>query len=141
MLTGFTGNGGVSGRRVPAKDLEALNTYLGAHALLPPGMPDSGIADPGLIGESLEVLGDDEASPEALIEAIVVLGHTPSMTAHDALRRHAASTRPLASIAGIAADECLDWIAQFRRAQRAGDGIPVPPSPTAGAREGDRVLN
>jgi hypothetical protein len=114
LLTAFFGSGGVSARPVAAQSVDALHTYFAAHDLLPRSMSDSGVDEAALIERSLRVLDDSESSAAALLEALVILGHTPTMGAYEALQRHAASKRPHADVAALAAEECLDWIAHFQ---------------------------
>lgn len=98
-------------RPLAESEYEAMRTYLDAHLMLPFDFEGDKPAAYPLIQDAFAVLGDDSASPEALLRALVTLGHTPTTDALQVLRRHAASDRPHADVAKFAAEECVDWIA------------------------------
>ncbi len=87
--------------------------------LLPDTFSDFGPAWLQHVRSAMEIVADSSASPESLLWAIVVLGHTTTEAAFAALERHARSKRTHADIAVFAADECADWIAVAKQGQSA----------------------
>ncbi|MFW5741001.1 MAG: hypothetical protein ACOC1F_11610 [Myxococcota bacterium] len=97
---------------VDERSRKAVTTYFEAHALLPRRMQEGMEPPQPTIREAIEVLQDEQSDADALLRAIVILGHVPTPSAHDALKRHAASGRTHADVAVVAADECAGWMAQ-----------------------------
>jgi len=100
----------ISSTPIAEEDLDAWRTYLEAHALLPGDYHLGGPMAEAVAEEAFDVLGKEGAPQVAWLRSIVVLGHTPTATALQALNHHATSGRPLADVARMAADECADWI-------------------------------
>ncbi|MBI5532185.1 MAG: hypothetical protein HY898_05700 [Deltaproteobacteria bacterium] len=101
---------------VDASCSQAVVQYIEAHSLLPNGFDGTASAWTSTVSDSLAALGDANGEPAAWIRAILVLGHTPTQLALDALQRHAASGRKFADLARVAADECVDWMVRTRTA-------------------------
>jgi len=91
-------------------DFASFQTYLEAHALLPYDFEGDRPEAHDAIQDAFTVVADTAASAGALLRAVVVLGHTPTVAALEVLQHHAASDRPHATVARFAADECRDWI-------------------------------
>jgi hypothetical protein len=109
-------NGSVTSRPIAAADMGAMQTYAAAHSILPPEFYRNANPPDSYINEALRALNDEGANAHALLRAIVVLGHTPNVTALEALRCYGQSDRPHAAIARMATDECSDWIANTETA-------------------------
>lgn len=128
LLTGSLLTGEVFATAFTEEDSGAVDTYLAAHRLLPEATClDDEAEIHGRISRALGRLADQKAAPEDLLEAIVILGHVPSSIALTALQRHAASDRPHADVARIAADECLSWMADLDQLLRALGPEPAAP--------------
>lgn len=115
MTAAFVNGVETSAHPIDAKDQPSLQSYIQAHALLPRDF--SPHEDPTafeLGTEAVKVLGDQQATEPDVLLAIMMLGHTPSGAALQALQRHAVSERPFANIAKMAAIECADWIGWTR---------------------------
>ena len=109
----------MTSKRLDAKDIPVMRTYVEAHSLLPDTFSDFGPASLPHVRSAMEIVADPTATPELLLWAIVVLGHTPTEAAFAALERHARSARTHADIAVFAADECADWITSTKLEQSA----------------------
>ncbi len=111
MTTRFTEEGfNISNTPIAEEDMGALHAYMNAHALLPADYHLGGSTARALAQEALDSLGNDAAPEVAWLRSIVILGHTPTAAALQALDRHAQSGRPLAGMAKMASDECADWM-------------------------------
>lgn len=118
MTAAFVNGVETSAHPIDPKDQPSLQSYIQAHAMLP--WDFNPVKDPTAFQkgtEALEVIGDQQASDPDLLLAIMMLGHMPSGAALEALQRHAASDRPFANIAKMAAMECADWIGWTRSPQ------------------------
>jgi len=89
---------------------QAVTTYIDAHKLLPRTSEEAMRTRQPTIAEALAILEDEQADADAQLHAIVILGHTPTPWAHEALKRYAASNRVHAEVAWVAADECASWV-------------------------------
>lgn len=112
--------GGLSGwpfsttiQPVSRADLPALNSYFRAHELL----PLSYVFDPQqekcrrIVAIAAKLLKDPKASKKELTRAIVILGHSPTPSAIEALDRMSEAGHRLSSMARMALDECLGMAA------------------------------
>lgn len=96
---------------VTAKDVRHVAAYMEAHALIPPDFDLRNPEDRVAAEASLHALSQPETPPDALALAVVVLGHSPTSEALEALVRHGRSRRPFAGIARVASTECAAMIA------------------------------
>lgn len=87
-------------------DLDAFYTYLYAHRWLPERNANRDRA----ARIALNALADPHGSPGAILRAIVVLGHTPTERAWQALCTHATVDGAHARVAMMAAQECADLL-------------------------------
>jgi hypothetical protein len=111
LMTGLTyGDFRVTGTPVDKKDLAALPVYCQAHSLLPPDYHILGHTTVTQQREALAVMDRPAASSAELLRAIVILGHSPTADALEALERHGASSRTHARMARLAATECAHWL-------------------------------
>lgn len=108
---------------IAEEDQEAWRTYLDAHMLLPGDYHLGGPMAEAVAEEAFDVLGKKQATEIAWLRSIVVLGHTPTATALEALNHHATSGQPLADVARMAADECAEWISHEASAGAAADMV------------------
>ena len=96
-----------------------MHSYMSAHSLLPNDYHLGGPMARALEKEAFTALGDEAAPEVALLRSIVILGHTPTAAALQALHEHATSGRRLAGVAQMAADECADWMSDATGAGQA----------------------
>lgn len=112
---------------VDARDAGAHLTYMEAHQLLPPGYPTSEAEMRLQVALAVATLEDERASSEAVLRAIMILGHSPDALALASLRARASSGGEHADMADLAADECEHWIASASRMPRpAPQASPMP---------------
>ncbi len=90
---------------IEPEDLPHYQAYVMAHELLPPLYPRSMDHVQELAPKAYRILSDPHHE-EGVLEAIMLLGHTPTRRALDTLRGYARSGRPHAVLAKIAALEC-----------------------------------
>lgn len=106
----ITADGFVEVMEIPEGEVEHDMAYVEAHRLLPPHYPVDDVDLRTRMAMALFTLDDPTASPEALLHAIIILGHTPREAALSALTRYASSGAPYAGIAKCAASECDMWL-------------------------------
>ena len=110
----MTDGGSFSVTPVGADEIDALNTYIRAHDRLPSSYPFGPMEQQRQLSMALSTLGNPLATSDAVLRAIVILGHIPDPRALTALVAHADSRRAHADIAKHAADECAGWIESER---------------------------
>lgn len=91
---------------IPASRMDDANAYISGHALLPPDFDGRDPAVQMAIDVAIAVLRLEDVSRLARLEAIEILGHSERPDGLEALRRFAASGKPLAGVADLAAQEC-----------------------------------
>ncbi len=100
---------GWSVRTIEMEDMMSHMDYMAAHRLLPPTfVPGETYGQPQ--EHALAVIKNRASTPEAILEAIVILGHSPLPDSLAALEVHAASDEPYAEVAARALEECLDLL-------------------------------
>jgi len=113
MTTRFTEGGfNITSTPIAEEDIGTMHSYMNAHSLLPGDYHLGGPLAQALEKEAFAVLADETAPDVALLRSIVILGHTPTATALQALHEHVTSGRRLAGVAKMAADECADWMTE-----------------------------
>lgn len=112
----MSANGLLTTTEVTEEELVLHNAYVEAHQLLPPGYPSSDADIRAHLSQALGTLADPLSPSDAVLRAILILGHTPDERALTALRQHAADNGTHAAMAEIAADECAWWTESVPRA-------------------------
>lgn len=98
---------------VALADMPALQRYFKAHELLPTGY----LFDPRqdkyqrIVAMAVSLLRDTTARKKELTRAIVILGHSPTPSAIEALERMAEARHSLSNMARMALEECLTLVA------------------------------
>ena len=105
-VTAIRSDGTSTIQEVSRAELALHGAYVEAHRLLPAGYPSSHADVRATAPQALRILTDPLSSNESVLQAIMILGHTPTTEALAALRRHASARRPHADMARLAADEC-----------------------------------
>lgn len=95
-------------------ELEALHAYIEAHNRLPSSYPFDPAEQERQLTMALSMLRTQSATADAVLAAIVILGHIPDARALVALQDYAESGHVHAGIAKHAADECAGWIEDRR---------------------------
>jgi hypothetical protein len=84
--------------------------YFFAHSLLPADFVCGEPAPPALVAAAIATLNQPEtATSHDVLRALVLLGHSPSSAALEALSRAVAQGGPWAGVAELARAECADW--------------------------------
>ncbi len=111
---------------VSPADIPVLARYFKAHRLLPRNY----LFDPSepkyrrIAAKAVVILRDPKAKKKEHTRAIVILGHSPSPLAVNALQELAQSNHPQADLARMALDECFDMMAQFPTSLADSGGSP-----------------
>jgi len=113
----------VTSTPIAAEDMDAWHAYVDAHVLLPYDYDLGGPIAEAVADEAFDVLGKEGAPEIAWLRSIVILGHTPTVAALEALHRHASSGQPLADVARLAANECAEWLDHEASARATPDMV------------------
>lgn len=109
---------------VTMADMPALQRYFRAHELLPAGY----LYDPQqdkyqrIVAMAVKLLEDPTARKTELTRAIVILGHSPTPSAIEALERMSEARHKLSKMARMALDECLGMAAELGPPDRRATG-------------------
>lgn len=107
--------------------MAAIHRWFEAHDLLPPG----GQAPEEELPQQIEILEDGSSSETAILRALILLAHSETLVAVEALRRYRTAPRPgFEELAELALEEAEFWAVEALAPPK-----PPPPPRDPGANE------